>query len=67
MGDNAREPFDPGEGPQGADERLRDRVAAARTSLGEVLREASKGSSTRSRPRCEPPRTGSAPGGGADR
>jgi hypothetical protein len=39
VSDTKREPFDPGEGSGEADDRLRDRVAAARTSIGEMLRE----------------------------
>ena len=40
MDDSAHEPFEPGEGPHGADDRLRDSVSAARTSIAEAFREA---------------------------
>jgi hypothetical protein len=40
VGDEKREPFEPGEGPPEADDRLRERVAAARESIGATLRDA---------------------------
>jgi hypothetical protein len=40
VGDEKREPFEPGEGSSEADDRMRERVAAARTSIGEMLRDA---------------------------
>jgi hypothetical protein len=40
VGNEKREPFEPGEGHPEAEDRLRERVAAARTSIGEMVREA---------------------------
>jgi hypothetical protein len=40
VGDEKREPFESGEGSGEAEDRLRERVAAARTSIGEMVREA---------------------------
>ena len=40
MGDEKREPFEPGEGSPEAEDRLRERVAAARMSISEMVREA---------------------------
>jgi len=40
VGDEKREPFEPGEGSSEPDDRLRERVASARTSISEMLRDA---------------------------
>lgn len=40
MGDEKREPFEPGEGSPEAEDRLHQRVAAARVSISEMVREA---------------------------